>query len=103
MHELKTSTISLEECVTRFEALEHADFSPYDFETVMGSLDETVICTSNVEGVGICNGDNGDPLVSSDSELIGIASWTVGCADGMPDVYTSVYHQLEWINKEMKN
>lgn len=47
-------------------------------------------------------GDSGGPLVATENNtLIGIISWSIGCAIGYPDIHTNVYHQIEWINDEM--
>lgn len=45
-------------------------------------------------------GDSGGPLVSNET-LIGLVSWSVGCAGGYPDVYTKVFAQLNWIHQTM--
>jgi trypsin len=48
-----------------------------------------MIC-AGVAGLGICKGDFGGPLVVR-SQLAGIASWGIGCADVQhPGVYTNV-------------
>ncbi|XP_017776221.1 PREDICTED: chymotrypsin-1-like [Nicrophorus vespilloides] len=55
------------------------------------------ICTLTKAGEGLCSGDAGAPLTSPDGTLVGIASWGTMCAVGDPDVYTSIYHFLDWI------
>ncbi|XP_043285582.1 uncharacterized protein [Venturia canescens] len=60
------------------------------------------ICTRGPRGVGICSGDEGGPLAYN-GQLIGIISWGILCGQGYPDVYTSVYHYLPWINYYMRN
>lgn len=48
-----------------------------------------------------CNGDSGGPLVEDD-ELIGINSWTWGCAiPGKPAVFTDVFYFKDWIERTM--
>jgi trypsin len=48
-----------------------------------------MIC-AGAAGLGICNGDFGGPLVFR-GQLVGIASWGIGCADGQhPGVYTNI-------------
>lgn len=65
------------------------------------SLDSSIICTANEPGTGACVGDSGGPLASNDT-LIGIMSWSIGCARNFPDIHTNVYRQLKWINKQIK-
>lgn len=60
-----------------------------------------IICTSNAKGRGICLGDFGAPLVSNGT-LIGVASWTTGCDNELPDVYTKIYPHMKWIQDEME-
>lgn len=44
-------------------------------------LNDDVICTLNEDSRGFCTGDSGSPLVSFiDDTLVGIVSWSVGCA-----------------------
>lgn len=59
-------------------------------------IGDTNVCTDNHSGVGNCNGDNGGPLVSG-ATIIGIFSWSVPCAQGVPDVYTRVASHAPWI------
>ena len=54
------------------------------------------LCTDNQTGMGTCTGDNGGPLVAGAS-VIGVFSWTVPCAQGMPDIYTRVSSHVAWI------
>lgn len=54
------------------------------------------LCTNNPEGFGFCTSDMGGPLVSN-SQLIGIASWNVPCAQGFSDVYVRVATYRMWI------
>lgn len=50
-------------------------------------------------GEGMCGqADIGSPLASAAGELIGIASWNNGCGKVSPDVFTKVYHHLDWIH-----
>ena len=55
-------------------------------------------------GKSSCKGDSGGPLqcMSSDGrwKLIGITSWSRGCAEpGKPSIFTSVAALLNWIRK----
>lgn len=53
-----------------------------------------------ISAKNVISGDSGGPLVSNDT-LIGLVSWSIGCARGYPDVYTKVYAYLDWINQNM--
>ncbi|XP_053593018.1 chymotrypsin-1-like [Microplitis demolitor] len=61
------------------------------------NLPESQICTLTESGEGACMGDSGGPLVA-DGVQIGIVSYGEPCAQGLPDVYTRVYHYADWIN-----
>lgn len=56
----------------------------------------TNICALASYGLGVCRGDSGSPLVVN-NELAGIVSYAVGCATGVPDVYTRVSEYSAWI------
>ncbi|EFN68767.1 Chymotrypsin-1 [Camponotus floridanus] len=59
------------------------------------------ICTLNKKGEGVCHGDSGGPLVA-DGEQIGVVSWGIPCAKGRPDVFTRIYHYMDWIEQHLK-
>lgn len=61
-------------------------------------ISESNLCTYIREGAGTCMGDSGSALVF-DSKLVGLVSWGVPCASGMPDVFTRVASQRAWILK----
>lgn len=42
-------------------------------------------------------------MVSEDSLLVAVASWTEDYAQGFPDIYRKTYSHLEWIRRKMKN
>jgi len=56
-------------------------------------------------GKGICTGDAGGPLLALDAgvyHLIGIASWSTGCAwKNYPSVYTRISAAADWIQSQM--
>ncbi|XP_071567330.1 chymotrypsin-2-like [Temnothorax nylanderi] len=56
------------------------------------------ICTLESMGKGVCNGDSGGALTYED-KLVGIVSFGVPCAEGVPDVFTKVYYYRDWVNK----
>lgn len=60
-------------------------------------IQDSNICTDNASGMGSCTGDNGGPLVAG-SAVIGVFSWSVPCAQGLPDIYTRVSSHVVWIN-----
>jgi len=62
------------------------------------------VCAGGEKGKGTCNGDGGSPLVcevNGRSELVGLAAWGIGCADGIPDVYVNALTYVDWINSEL--
>lgn len=56
---------------------------------------DNTICTFAQVGQGVCTGDNGGPLVVSNS-LIGIVSWG-SCGGGQPDVFVRISSHINWI------
>lgn len=66
-------------------------------------VEEQHLCTETRVNEGICVGDIGNPLITSNKEIIGIASWTfsVDCGSGYPNVYTRVFFYLPWIYRTM--
>lgn len=57
---------------------------------------DSIICTFNQPGEGVCSGDSGSPLTFN-GEIIGIASWVIPCASGWPDAYTRITYFRAWI------
>lgn len=82
LQEIATNTISFSDC-----------------QAVWGSrVTESHICAFTRAGEGACNGDSGGPLLrASDLKQIGIVSFSIACAQGYPDVYTSVSWYNSWI------
>uniref|UniRef100_A0A336LKX8 CSON006987 protein n=1 Tax=Culicoides sonorensis TaxID=179676 RepID=A0A336LKX8_CULSO len=63
---------------------------------------DNVICTQNERNKkGTCNGDSGGPLVINGT-LIGIVSWGVRCAIGLPDVFTRISEHVSWIQATVR-
>lgn len=50
---------------------------------------------------GMCNGDSGGPLISTDGILVGIVSWGVPCAKGFPDGFTRISSFMPWIGERL--
>lgn len=92
-----TVTISYEECVAGFTPLVEKNFEFW--KQSVESL-ENSLCTGNFIGTGCCIGDSGSALIVNKT-VIGIVSWSAGCAQGYPDIYTDVSQQMQWINKEI--
>ncbi|KAF5285994.1 hypothetical protein FQR65_LT12992 [Abscondita terminalis] len=54
------------------------------------------LCTFAGTGQGACNGDSGGPLIYNGVQ-VGVVSWGIPCARGVPDVFTSVPAFRNWI------
>lgn len=95
-------TLTLEECMQEFEPLKINDPTLGQLTKFrILNLDNDIICTRNVKGSGTCQCDSGSGLIYNNT-LIGITSWSVGCSDGFPTIYTRVNSQLEWIHQGME-
>ncbi|XP_046968277.1 chymotrypsin-2-like [Vanessa cardui] len=58
------------------------------------------ICTLHSVGHGMCNGDSGSALVTlHDAKQVGIVSWGLACAQGIPDVYTRISAYIHYLAK----
>ncbi|KAK4878093.1 hypothetical protein RN001_010599 [Aquatica leii] len=57
------------------------------------------LCTYQAPGQGACQGDSGGPLVAN-SRQVGVVSWGVPCAKGVPDVFTNVAVYRNWIRSK---
>lgn len=63
---------------------------------------DTTLCTQNKDTQGICDGDAGNPLATKEDQiLVGIATWSVGCGNGYPDVHTRLFPYRNWIYKNL--
>ncbi|KAK4872916.1 hypothetical protein RN001_014945 [Aquatica leii] len=60
---------------------------------------DTNVCTFKAPGQGACKGDSGGPLISGNVQ-IGVVSWGIPCALGVPDVFTSVPSYRSWITNK---
>jgi secreted trypsin-like serine protease len=88
--------------VTVIDNKECADFHGSD-------INKSKICVDTKGGSeGVCNGDNGGPLVITESDgkatNVGIVSFGFGgsnsCESGAPAVFTRVSEYLDWLKKE---
>lgn len=93
-------TISYEECMAEFMKLKETRLA--DWKESIEAINTDSLCTSNRKGVGLLQGDSGSPLVFENT-LIGVVSWSVGCAEGLPDIYTNVYSYTHWIMHQMQH
>ncbi|KAK4872919.1 hypothetical protein RN001_014948 [Aquatica leii] len=57
------------------------------------------VCAGKSGGRGACNGDSGGPLIAGNAQ-IGIFSWSIPCASGKPEVFTSVPSFRKWIKNK---
>ncbi|XP_052742303.1 chymotrypsin-2-like [Bicyclus anynana] len=61
------------------------------------------ICTFHSVGHGMCNGDSGSPLVRTDrNQQIGIVSWGIPCARGVPDMFTRISAYRTWLQNSLR-
>lgn len=84
LQRITTTTITNEECRARL--------TPQN----AGRVNDKKLCTLTRSSEGNCYGDEGGALISG-GQLIGIASWQVPCATGVPDVYERVAAHRLWI------
>ncbi|XP_065363724.1 serine protease SP24D [Calliphora vicina] len=67
----------------------------------LGRTNNEVICLGHARKNGICQGDFGSPAVYQ-NQLIGIAASVVGeCGSFLPDIFTSVAFNYNWIMKQI--
>ncbi|XP_065573255.1 trypsin-1-like isoform X2 [Artemia franciscana] len=64
---------------------------------------DSMICAGG-DSSGFCQGDTGGPLyIGSSQKLVGIVSWSAGCAyPGYPGVYTEVSQYVQWLENNSK-
>ncbi|KAI4471421.1 polyserase-related [Holotrichia oblita] len=55
------------------------------------------LCTYGGVGRAVCYGDSGGPLVTLDHKQIGLTSFVIPCAKGLPDAYVRISSFLGWI------
>ncbi|XP_016956514.1 trypsin alpha-like [Drosophila biarmipes] len=80
-----------------FVRVQNQDFCRGVYGLSFYFITDSMIC-ANEFGKGACQGDSGGPLVNSKSELIGLASFNLGCdKPDTPDIYTNVVVFKDWI------
>lgn len=94
----EATLISYEKCRAKFMPLKKKNF--IDWKNSIEAIGEGTLCASNTKRTGCCLGDSGSP-VAYNNILIGIVSWSTGCAQGFPDIFTDVYRHLQWITFQM--
>ena len=88
------TTISKKECRHKYEKSNY-------------TIDRTMVCAAAV-GKGACQGDNGGPLMLSESlnsgnlqpVLVGLYSFGFCSREGSPDVFTNIGYFHNWIEKK---
>lgn len=90
--------LTLEECHDEFAPLKVTD--QQEWEQSVEGLSDKIVCTKNRKGSGTCDGDSGSALDFNDT-LVGILSWSVRCEEGFPSVFTRIFPQMDWINKQL--
>ncbi|XP_011504649.1 PREDICTED: chymotrypsin-2-like [Ceratosolen solmsi marchali] len=61
------------------------------------TLQDEQFCAFHNENAGAYVGDSGTPLTIND-EVVGIVSFSCGCNEAYPDIYTKIYSYLDFIN-----
>lgn len=74
------------------------------YASYSASITRRMICAGGTGSTDACQGDSGGPLIYKDDNpardvLIGVVSWGIGCADGLPGVYAKVGSVSRWITR----
>jgi secreted trypsin-like serine protease len=71
--------------------------------TLAGYVDDSTMICAKHQDRDSCQGDSGGPLVhhrrDGSTELVGIVSWGVGCANDIPGVYASASAAFRWTRR----
>lgn len=79
---IQTLTQTQHQCFLLLEQSKLVLENFHDWLRAVEALGDDSICTVNKIDEGVCIGDSGSPLISqNDNTLIGIVSWTIGCAE----------------------
>lgn len=68
-------------------------------KAVFSIFEESEICISGADGVGICGGDSGGPLVADDVQIGVVSYGTRDCVHGYPSFFARVTSFLDWIEE----
>ncbi|XP_023277260.1 hepatocyte growth factor-like, partial [Seriola lalandi dorsalis] len=72
---------------------------------IKGDAGESRICAGGNRGEGVCDKDNGGPLVCQEHErkvIIGVSIQRTKCASSQPALFVNVAFYSEWIYKVFK-
>lgn len=72
----RTTILSGSDCWTTFKDMIGSD-NHSDWPALKKDIDQTIICTTNIVGTGMCGGDSGSGIVVNNT-LVGIVSSTLG-------------------------
>ncbi|XP_035003919.1 hepatocyte growth factor a isoform X1 [Hippoglossus stenolepis] len=72
---------------------------------IKGDAGESRICAGGMRGEGVCDRDNGGPLVCQEHErkvIVGVSIQRTKCASSQPALFVNVAFYSEWIYKVFK-
>lgn len=84
LQRITTNTLPLNDCRSWFNSRYAA------------RLNDDKLCTLTRTIQGTCFGDEGGALITG-GQIIGVVSWQVPCATGLPDVYEAIASKRLWI------
>lgn len=83
----------------RLQVLDEVTMTAENCEIIYKTTDmDSNLCTEATRGEGFCTSDIGSPLVSN-GQLIGLASWNMPCAQGVPDLFVRMSPYRSWIGQ----
>lgn len=85
---LTVRTLSNTDCMFRYISAGSANLATQIYDVKM--------CTFTQFAQGVCQGDSGSPLTAGNA-VVGIVSWGIPCAMGVPDVHERVFSHRQWI------
>ncbi|XP_037719207.1 serine protease 1-like [Drosophila subpulchrella] len=66
-----------------------------------GSVADSSMCTSPIDGKSVCGGDYGGALVTHDNKIqVGVIAFSAASCQGGPSGYTRVTDHLDWIQEK---